>query len=183
MRRILSSVFSLYWALIFAIMAFGIVRVQSGLDDKLLTKVFDFIFPLAERASTAILFGAGFAFASIVFIWASAASAIAHSDPDGDCEDIMHKAFAVGATVLLGSLVVAVIQNQSGAFWSLAFQIGVLAACYAAVVAESRHAQIHLANKRKARERIASRMARGAAHESMLPTILSVGHGRNGVNK
>jgi hypothetical protein len=182
MRRILSGIFSLYWAFIFAMTAFGIVRARNGMDGELWSKAFDFVSPLSEGAITAIVFGVGFAFASVVFMWTSAASAIAHSGHDGDYEDLMHLAFAVGATVILGSLIVTVVDYHSDALWSLTVQLGGLAACYVGAVAESQHVEIQWANKRASREHIARTMAKGAAHESTLPNIVYIRHGLNGVN-
>lgn len=173
MRRTLTSVISLYWAVAFALLAAASLRFTTIAQAAPAGQFQQILKPLAANELLATGFAAGSALVSAIFVWSVATSALERSGGWSGSDDVARTAFSSAVTLLAAVLVSAAFTPTEGVVSGISIQMAALAACYAAVVSEGRLARRFAQKRANDRREAITQMALGAAHQSLLPRLFS----------
>ncbi|PBB21658.1 hypothetical protein [Mesorhizobium sp. WSM4313] len=173
MRHVLSSVLALHWAVVFALLAYVCMDGSRGIATALGVlglSVRGNRFPHFENAAVVAPLSIALLIVAVLFCWAFVETLLnAAARPDAG-ESVARIAFISASFLLSLILIGGVAQGIDGLFMIVAIQMTALLASYIAMLAERRStfAAMHLP---EGDIRVASRMAMGAAHSSLLSRI------------
>jgi len=174
MRHLLTPFLALYWAVVFALLAYicldgsrGVASALGGLGVPLQSGRFPGLDHVAVVAPLSI----SLLIVAVLFCWAFVETLLnVATGPDAG-EAVVRIAFASASFLLSAILIGGATQGINGLFMVVAIQMTALLASYVAVLAERRAWLAAPLRYRDDARLAASRMAVGAAHSSLLSRI------------
>lgn len=173
MRVGLTSILAIHWAIVFALLAAGLVFEIDGGVGAMLAMLG--IRPVASGAGepaviAAVLLAGAFVFAALIFVWACAL-ALVPSKREADDADMLRLAYCAGAGCMTLVMVTSLVRPLDNVYPAVAIQLAALAVSYLVSAAE-RMQEAFAGNPDEDDAEAAARlMALSAAHGAMLARL------------
>jgi hypothetical protein len=174
MRHVLTSFLALHWAVVFALLAYICMDGNRGIASALGVlgvSVQSSRFPGLEHAAVVAPLSIALLIVAVLFCWALMETLLNIAAKPDAGDGVLRIAFVSASFLLSLILVGGVAQGINGLFMIVAIQMTALLASYVAVLAERRFAVVAMNWHENDHRGAAHRMARGAAHSSLLSRI------------